>query len=90
MLREKLSGSMPCSSLELCASSVLGEATIDNNVVIDLLNRIDKTYPRIRKGLFIRRNRLILKIPNYTHETPHARFTMGSHKAWHLVGVEQD
>jgi hypothetical protein len=48
--------------------------SVDHGIAIDLLKLIDKTHPRIRKGLFSQRKVLTLKMPNYTYKAPYAWF----------------
>ncbi|KAJ5787440.1 hypothetical protein N7457_002430 [Penicillium paradoxum] len=42
-------------------------------------------YPRVRKGWFSQRKALTLKMPNYTHEAPHAWFGQQLTR-WHING----
>ncbi|CAI7674366.1 unnamed protein product [Penicillium palitans] len=59
--------------------------SVDNHIAIDLSKLIDAKYPRVRKGLFFQRKVLTLKIPNYTHEAPHAWFVQQLTR-WHING----
>ncbi|KOS46701.1 hypothetical protein ACN38_g2342 [Penicillium nordicum] len=59
--------------------------SVDYDIAIDLLKLIDAKYPRVRKGLFSQRKVLTLKIPNYTHEAPHAWFVQQLTR-WHING----
>lgn len=59
--------------------------SVDYDIAIDLLKLLDATYPRVRKGLFSQRKVLTLKMPNYTHEAPHAWFVQQLTR-WHING----
>ncbi|KAJ5534322.1 hypothetical protein N7527_000576 [Penicillium freii] len=67
----------------LCPFLVL--TSVNHDLGIDLLNLLDAKFPRVRKGLFSQRKVLTLKIPNYTHEAPHAWFVQQLSR-WHLNG----
>jgi hypothetical protein len=59
--------------------------SVDQNVMIDLVDLIDEKYPRVRKGVFPQKKVLTLTMPNYTHEAPHAWFVQQLTR-WQLNG----
>ncbi|KAJ5170586.1 uncharacterized protein N7500_003369 [Penicillium coprophilum] len=59
--------------------------SVDHEIAIDLLKLLDTKFPRVRKGLFFQRKVITLKMPNYTHEAPHAWFIQQLMR-WHING----